>query len=84
MTKDKQEILKEEYERMFTSQKYAYRVNRNMDELWIMPAMDSYAQMVAIDFLNNIRDYERENREQICYDERTSKELFNLFFQDNK
>lgn len=35
--------------------------------------------MDIIDFLDSIRDYERESGKQICFDERTSEELYNEF-----
>ncbi len=33
----------------------------------------------AVAFLDSIRDYERENGERICNDERTSEELYQIF-----
>lgn len=36
-------------------------------------------QSDAIEFLESIRDYEHESGNQICYDERTSDELYQLF-----
>jgi hypothetical protein len=35
----------------------------------------------AIEFLDSIRDYERENGERICNDERDSEELYKMFRQ---
>ena len=37
----------------------------------------------AIEFLNSIRDYERENGSRICFDERDSKELLEIFKNKN-
>ena len=36
----------------------------------------------CIKFLDEIRDYEHESGKQICYDERTSEELYQIFIQD--
>jgi hypothetical protein len=37
------------------------------------------AEQFAIEFLDSIRDYERECRQLICFDERDSKELLEIF-----
>lgn len=34
---------------------------------------------LAIEFLDSIRDYERESGSRICFDERDSKELLEIF-----
>jgi len=47
----------------------------------IIESMEEYAKLVAIGFLDSIRDYEKENGQRICFDERTSKELFNEFIK---
>jgi hypothetical protein len=36
------------------------------------------------EFLDSIRDYERESGKRICDDERTSEELYDLFNNQNK
>lgn len=36
-------------------------------------------ERIAIEFLDDIRDYERENGVQVCFDERSSEELFEIF-----
>ncbi len=36
---------------------------------------------VACEFLDGIKDYELENGQRICFDERTTKELFTHFIQ---
>ena len=36
---------------------------------------------LSIEFLDSIRDYERENGNRICFDERTSEELFYTFLK---
>jgi hypothetical protein len=33
----------------------------------------------AIEFLDSIKEYERENGSRICFDERDSKELLEIF-----
>jgi hypothetical protein len=38
----------------------------------------SLAGNQAIEFLDQIRDYERESGNAICYDERTSEELYEI------
>lgn len=45
----------------------------------IFSAMDIYAKQMAISFLDAIKDYEHESGNQICCDERSSKELFEMF-----
>lgn len=37
---------------------------------------------LAIEFLDAIREYERENGQRICFDERDSKELFQEFLKN--
>jgi len=44
----------------------------------ISNAMEKYAKQMAVDFLESIRDYEIENGQRICFDERTSAELYDL------
>lgn len=36
-------------------------------------------KQIAVDFLDSIRGYERENGQKICFDERSSEELFEIF-----
>ena len=43
--------------------------------------MDAARRDEAIAFLEKIRDYEHESGNQICYDERTSEQLYQLFKQ---
>lgn len=53
----KEEIIKQEYEKVFASQKYDNSVNREMNLLYFLPAMDEYAKSEAIafgDFLFNL------------------------------
>ena len=38
-----------------------------------------YAEEHAIAFLDSIREYERQGNNQICYDERESKELYDIW-----
>ena len=38
----------------------------------------------AIEFLNSIREYERESGNCICYDDRTSEELYNEYKNKKK
>jgi hypothetical protein len=47
-----------------------------------LTAMDIWAQSQSIAFLDSIRDYERENGEQICYDERSSEDLYDIFIKN--
>ena len=42
---------------------------------------NTIAKNHAIDFLESIRDYEREGRSLIGFDERTSEELYNIFIK---
>lgn len=39
----------------------------------------SFAAGESVAFLDQIRDYERESGKAICYDERTSEELYEIF-----
>lgn len=39
----KEDIVKEEYEKIFTLQKYEKSVNRKMNEWYFLPAMDRFA-----------------------------------------
>ena len=41
--------------------------------------LEVIADEFAIDFLDSIREYERENGSRICFDERDSKELLQIF-----
>ena len=47
----------------------------------IESAMSEYAEQEAIAFLDSIREYVRESHCNIAQDERTSKELYQLFKQ---
>jgi hypothetical protein len=38
----------------------------------------------AIEFLDSIREYERENGNKICFDERDSKELLQIYKKGKK
>lgn len=38
-----------------------------------------HAEKVAVKFLDSIRDYERESGKSICYDDRSSSELYKYF-----
>jgi hypothetical protein len=40
---------------------------------------EQIADDFAIEFLDSIREYERENGSRICFDERDSKELLQIF-----
>jgi len=39
---------------------------------------------LAIEFLDSIRDYERESGNKICFDERGSEELYDIFLKDRR
>jgi hypothetical protein len=41
--------------------------------------LEVIADEFAIEFLDSIREYERENGSRICFDERDSKELLQIF-----
>lgn len=59
-------------------------ISRLRDEIvaeFSAAAPSSKEREMAISFLDNIRDYERESGNQICYDERTSEELFDLYLE---
>ncbi len=44
----------------------------------------SNEEIIAIAFLDSIRDYERENGQRICNDERDSRELYEIFKSTEK
>lgn len=46
----------------------------------IVNMMDNF----AIDFLNSIKEYEKENGERICDDDRNSFELLEIYKQNKK
>lgn len=52
-----------------------------LDESQSAAAPSLKEREMAISFLDNIKDYERESGNQICYDERTSEELFDLYLE---
>ena len=41
--------------------------------------LEQVAEEFAIGFLDSIRDYERENGDRICFDERDSKKLLEIY-----
>ena len=45
----------------------------------LMASCEKIADEHAIAFLESIMDYERENGERICFDERSAKELLKIF-----
>lgn len=50
MSKTKEDIVRQEYEKYFSCQKYDTSVNRKLNLEYFSPAMDEYAKQVAIDF----------------------------------
>lgn len=46
---------------------------------WLKTHIESYVQSEAISFLDTIRDHERETGNKICFDERDSGELYEIF-----
>ncbi len=48
--KSKLDIIKENYEKVFSSSGYDTSVNKEMNKSYILPAMDEYAEIIAIDF----------------------------------
>jgi len=55
----------------------------------LMNAIDMYAENKSqpsdvVDFLDSIREYEKENGSRICFDERTSSELYQLFINEKR
>jgi len=47
-----------------------------------LTTMEKYEQIgddFAIGFLSSVMDYERENGSRICFDERSPKELLNIY-----
>ena len=46
---------------------------------WLCKTINQQSKVKAIAFLDSIRNYERENGERICNDERTSEELYDIF-----
>lgn len=51
---------------------------------YVLLAMHEHAEQQAVDFLESIRDYERECGDRICFDERTSVELYKQFLNRDK
>jgi hypothetical protein len=49
----------------------------------MLSAMQEYAdqekEKAAVAFLDSIRDYERESEKSICYDDRSSSDLYQYF-----
>jgi len=45
----------------------------------IEPCVISSEKECAIEFLDQIREYERESGNKICFDERTSEELYEIY-----
>jgi len=43
--------------------------------------MESYAKQKSIEFLESIKEYEREAGKQICFDERESEELYQIYIE---
>jgi len=60
MTKSKETILREEYEKIFAVQKYNKSVNRIMNQSYIFPAMATYAKQEAIAFIEYNNKFRRE------------------------
>ena len=57
---------------------------KDIDGDWIIKHKEAEQQDIpmekeAIKFLDAIRDYERESGNRICEDDRTSKELYDIF-----
>lgn len=50
MSNTKEDIIRQEYEKYFSCQKYDTSVNRKLNLEYFSPAMDEYAKQVAIDF----------------------------------
>lgn len=76
--KSKEDVLKE----MVESGYY-----KGSNVLWAsdaLKAMEEYAAIRAVAFLNSIRDYERESHNLIGFDDRTSEELYTSFLEDTK
>lgn len=46
-----------------------------------VPELAKTVQDTAIDFVNSLRDYERESRTLLGFDERTTEELFKKFLE---
>lgn len=53
----KEEIVREQYEKIFASPKYDKSVNRKMNFSYISPAMDQYAKQQAEGFGQYIGEY---------------------------
>lgn len=52
----KEDILREEYEKLFASPKYKDSVNKKMNQLYIFPAMDQYYNQAIDDAIEKIHD----------------------------
>lgn len=46
----KEEIVRQEYEKVFASQKYGGSVNKLMNQQYIFPAMEQYSRIQSISF----------------------------------
>jgi hypothetical protein len=90
----KEQIVREQYEKMFGTQKYDTSVNRNMNFKYFSPAMDQYAKQQAIDFGGYLGEYGWEilsephseagkwvSHSNIQYGFKTTEELHTLFLQ---
>ncbi len=82
----KEEIVRQEYEKMFSTQKYDKSVNRRMNFKYFSPAMDQYAKQQAVKFANWITDsgYIETSIDQWTdygkgKDAITTEELYSLF-----
>lgn len=72
----KEAVLEKYYEQMFSSQKYEKRVNRKMDERWVMPAMDEFAKQQSVSFLGW---FFKTTMEQTA--DKNHEQLYDLFTQ---
>lgn len=88
----KEEIVRQEYEKMFGAQKYDTSVNRKMNFKYFSPAMDEYAKQQAIAFGEYLGGYGWEilsephseagkwvSPTNLQYGFKTTEELYSLF-----
>lgn len=77
----KEEIIKQEYEKVFDTQKYDNSVNKGMNQLYIFPAMEEYAQQEAIAFAQACND---NGWNLTDYDNDGLQALYNLYQQSKQ
>lgn len=82
--KSKEEVLREEYEKVFSPPKYENSVNKGMNQKYILPAMDQWAKIQGMAFQ---KWYERSSWSGFCKsnedldNRKTLSEIYDIFIQ---